>query len=418
MYLIGGGIAAGFVLIAGIILFVTMQKPGTNVAVANPGVAPNIPVANPNAPRVEVADAACEELGRKLEAALMSRQTPALSALFDWNEFANRSLAGMGLSAAEQAGFTRGVTKAVEGPQGLIGSLATRIGSGSAKFVRVTNRPEGKRVLIRMIFEDGASNYIEWVLAIDAGGQLKCVDGYSYLTGELLTTTIRRLMVPAMAGLHPTILQKLSGTERDAAKHLDNMQKMMGAVKSGQFQEVLVIYAKLPDSLKREKAILLQRMMATQQLGDAEYTKALEDFQKYFPDDPALDLIRLDYWVLKKDYQAAIDGLKRLETAMGGIDGHLHSLMAIQFVQLGNIAEARKAAEESLVVDPDCGTPYQAMVMTNLKEQKYDDALKHMKLLFEKAIMEFLEMKTDPDFAGFLKSPQYKEWLAWRSNQK
>ena len=42
VYLIGGGIEAGFVLIVGIILFVTMQKPGTNVAVAiMPVIAPS-----------------------------------------------------------------------------------------------------------------------------------------------------------------------------------------------------------------------------------------------------------------------------------------------------------------------------------------------------------------------------------------
>ncbi|MBS0202703.1 MAG: hypothetical protein JSS49_07370 [Planctomycetes bacterium] len=412
LLIIGGSIAAGFVLIVGLLILVGLQWSNRNNIAANPVGGHNVVPALP--PQGNLSDAACEECGRKLEAALMSRQAALLSTQFDWNKFAARAVIGLGVSARDQEGFTRGVTTAVENPNGLIGSLSSRIGSGSAKFIRVTNKPDGKRILVRLIFEDGTSNYTEWVPGQSMAGELKIVDGYSYLSGELFTTTIRRLMIPAMASLQPTLMQKLSGAEREAANHLKQIQKMTTALHSNQPQQALETYAQLPETLKREKALLLQRLSAAQQVSDNEYEKVLVDFDKYYPGDPALDFVRLDYWVMKKDHQAAVDGLKRLEKAMEGTDGHLHGLLAIELAQVGRFAEARTAADESIQLEPEGGTAYQAIVLADVKEQKYEDALQNMKQMFEKTQLEFLEMATDPDFAGFVKSPQYNEWLTFR----
>lgn len=408
---LGGGIAAGLVLVMGVAIAVGLRASGKQGAAANQAA---MPVPAPAVNQASIADADFEQLGNQMQSALMSKQIAQVSALFDWNVFASRSATGLGMTPAELSGFATGITRSAENPAGLIGSMTSRIGSGSAKYVRVIQRPDGKRILVRLIFEDGTSNYMEWVPAKNAAGQLKIVDGYSYLSGELFSATIRRLIIPSMASLQPNLINKLSGAERESAQYMQQLQKMTAAVRSNQPQQVLTFYAQLPESLKKEKACLLQRLNASQQIGDDEYLKSLEDFQKYFPGDPALDFIRLDYWAMKKDFPAAVEGIKRLETAMGGIDGHLHGLLAIELYESGKLQDARDAAAEAIGVEPELGTPYQAIVMVDLKEQKFDDALKNMKLLFEKSQQEFLDMETNPEFADFLKSTQHEEWLAYR----
>ena len=412
--LIGVGVAAGTLIAMGIIAAISSPLSARKNIAATTASDPSAPIAAVS--QTGVTDAACEELGRQLEAAFMTKQVPAISTHFDWNAFAGLALTGLEVPVQEKAGFTRGFTASVESPNGLLGSIASRMGTGSAKFIRVRTTPEGKRILVRMLFEDGSSNYIEWVPVMNESGQLKIVDGYVYMSGELFSTTLRRVTIPMMAGKQPSLLQRLSGAEREAVKYMQHFQRMTAAFQSGQHQQVLTLYEQLPEALKKEKAILLQCLMAAQNIGDAEYLTAMEAFQKQFPGDVALDFIRLDYLTLKKDLQGVIDALQRLEAAMGG-DAYLHSLMALQLFQLGRLTEARRAAEESMQIEPALAMSYQVLVPISLKEQRFDESLRLMKSFFEKTELEFTDMATDPDFAGFVQSPEYAEWQAYRQPQ-
>lgn len=411
------GVAASFLFVAGMIWAVsTLLSHGGDIA-AKPASGPAGDAASIAAvSQTGVTDAACEELGRRLEAAFMTKQVQSVSTHFDWNAFAGLALTGLDVSAAEKAGFTRGFTGAVESPNGFLGSITTRMGTGSVKFIRVRTTPSGKRILLRTLFEDGTTNYIEWVPVQNEAGQLKIVDGYVYISGELLSTTIRRVTVPMLAGKQPTLLQRMSGAEREGVKYIQHVQRMTTALQSGQYQQVLALYEQLPESLKQEKAVLLQCLMAAQNVGDAEYLTVMETFQKQFPGDVALDFIRLDYLTLKNDLQGVIEALRRLEAAMGG-DAYLHSLMALQLLQLGRLPEARLAAEESMRLEPALAMPYQVLVPVSLREQRFEESLRLMKLLFEKTTMEFTDMATDPDFAGFIQSPEYAEWQTYRQQQ-
>ena len=363
-----------------------------------------------------VTDAACEALGRELETAFMSKQVSLIAPHFDWSQFAAIVLSGLDVSARNAADFTAGMRNSAEAPTGMLGSIMGRLGeNGTVRFLRVRNVTEGKRVLLRILFEDGGVNYIEWVPTMSSG-QLKIVDGYVYLSGELFSTTVRRITVPMLAGLQPSLVQRLNGAEREAMAYLKTIEQISAATQGGRFAEVISLYQQLPESLKKEKAFMLQWLTASQSAGEAQYLQALEAFRTQFPNDVALDFILLDYQALNEDFQGAADGLRRLESSMGG-DSHLHSLLAMQLIQLGQLADARKTAEEAMQMDSDLTTPIQILVQISCKEQQYDEALMLMKRMLDAYELEFLEMQNDPDFAGFVASPQFTEWQEYRASK-
>jgi tetratricopeptide (TPR) repeat protein len=246
-------------------------------------------------------------------------------------------------------------------------------------------------------------------------GQLKVADGYVYLSGELFSTTMRRITVPMLAGMQPSLVERLNGAEQEAMKYLKTIEQLSAAAQGGRLDEVRLLYQQLPESLKKEKVFMLQWLTASQNASETEYLQALEAFRSQFPNDVALDFILLDYQALHEDYQGAADALRRLEASMGG-DSHLHSLLAVQQMQLGQLAESRKTAEETMQMDPELDLPIQILAQISCKEERYDEVLALMKQMLETYGIEFLEMPTDPDFAGFVASPQYAEWQQYRAS--
>ena len=65
----------------------------------------------------------------------------------------------------------------------------------------------------------------------------------------------------------------------------------------------------------------------------------LEDFRKYYSQDPCLDLLLIDYYTLKKDYAQAIPCVDRLDKSVGG-DPYLNVLRAASTSAAGHLNEA------------------------------------------------------------------------------
>lgn len=53
----------------------------------------------------------------------------------------------------------------------------------------------------------------------------------------------------------------------------------------------------------------------------------------------------------------------------------------------------------------------------DLKQQKYDDALARMKDVESRFEVSFDDIEQQEEYAGFVKSPQYAQWLEYRKAQ-
>jgi tetratricopeptide (TPR) repeat protein len=341
--------------------------------------------------------------------AVADRDARAFDDLFDWDAVLDRATDGIDVPAKIRASF---LTTLRAGNRGL-GKTVTALCSQGASYTLLRTRTEGDqgRALFRVLPPAGGVNYHEFLLARRPSGQIKGVDLQVFVTGELFSTTMRRLIIPLVAQENQGFLDKLRGRENEFYRHISDIQRMGKARQDGQPSQALAIYRQLPASVRQDKTVQLIRLQAAQASGDdEEYLGAMEDFRASFPDDACMDLMCIDYYLLKKQYADALAGIDKVDKAVGG-DPYLNLVRANANFESGKFAEAREAASKAIEDEPTMVEAYWSLVAISLREKKFDDTLKLLRMIATKFHVEFQDLAKVPEYADFVKSPQYKEWL-------
>lgn len=83
----------------------------------------------------------------------------------------------------------------------------------------------------------------------------------------------------------------------------------------------------------------------------------------------------------------------------------------------GNLVEAHKFANAARTTHPELNDVYWLEVNIALKEMNFDEVLANLKKLKSKFNFAIADLTTLPDYAEFVKSPQYKEWLEYEKGK-
>jgi hypothetical protein len=127
-------------------------------------------------------------------------------------------------------------------------------------------------------------------------------------------------------------------------------------------------------------------------------------------------MLLIDYYLKKGDFEKSLKQINLVDKSIGG-DPCLNTIRAnIQFAA-GNFDKARQLGEQIREELPDMTAGYWLPVNIALKEMKYDDVLAGLKAIRLKFNVTFGDLSTYPDYAGFAKSPQYQEWLAFEKGE-
>lgn len=352
-----------------------------------------------------------DALVRSVEAAVANQDARAFSAILDQEKMVDRILVGLGVNAKFRAGFMKGM---IEGG-GLTNLSNEIIGAvqkgGDYKFVRMTENGGEFRPLFRLTLPDsGGINYHELVVSTDAAKRPRIADMYVYLSGELLTQTIRRLVLPAVAAENAGIMARLTGTESDFLKHISTMQQINSLQKSGQFQQAMGLFATLPDSLQRDKTILLTKLLVAQQLNDQEYAKVIKDLDQYFPNDAARDFRAMDLLVLQEQHEELIQTIDRLLAVLQ--DPYLNILKVDSLLALDRTEDAQKAVAAAKAVAPDKIDIYWVEISLTLRTKDHAQTAALLDEIGEKFGMTFNDLTAIPEYADFAASDLGKAWMA------
>jgi tetratricopeptide (TPR) repeat protein len=241
-------------------------------------------------------------------------------------------------------------------------------------------------------------------------GEIRIVKMYVYLAAETMAKILRRAFLAAVASESRTLLERLQGKESDFVKHIAETQAMTAAVQNGQPQRAIAIYRKLPLSLQKDKSLLLIRYRAAAELQDDEYTKAMDDFRKYHPDDPCIDIICVDAHFQDGEFDEALACVDRLDEAVGG-DPYLELIRANVCIQDEDYDGARKLAHKALEAEEDLIDAQWCLITISLAEKDFDETSRLLTKLAEEFGMEFDDLTQVPEYAEYVKSPQYRQWL-------
>ena len=194
-------------------------------------------------------------------------------------------------------------------------------------MIRLLEGTPTKRILFRLLPESGGVNYHELLMRAMPDGSPRVVDIYVFATGERLSETARRVLIQSQAADSPSLLDRLTRRESAAAKSFKSTLAVLEAIRNGQPQEALRVCNELPPEVQRQKFVLLLRYQAACQVSDAELDQAVEAFRQEFPDDPAQDLLSIDYFINHQRYTDANRAIARVKKRTGG-DAYLEMLSA------------------------------------------------------------------------------------------
>ncbi len=384
--------------------------------VARPGEAPQVTASLPGGWGQPTSDE-CLAFVESYTAAIEQGDMWAVNRLIDWQEILQTATGGVSMKAEQLAEFKQGVLNSVSGPSGLSSQLITAVREGgSYDFLRLREVDGRQRALFRLLLPEGTMNYHELPLAKSPGGDIRVTDLYVYASGEPISATLRRAFLPIAAHSDRSLFQKLTGQESAFIEHIDSFRQMSEASGANEHAEVVRIYHTLPMSLQKEKNYLLVRYSAAMQLDDTEYLAALNDFRKYYPRDPCIDMLSIDYFLMQKQYDKSLACIDSLDKAVGG-DPYCDVLRGNIEMQQPDLAAARKHFTAACEADPKLLGARVGLLDVNTAEGNFDEATQHLQVLVDDFHVQIENLSEMPEYAELLRSPQFKAWRTARETR-
>ncbi|MBY0397444.1 MAG: hypothetical protein K2X91_13400 [Thermoleophilia bacterium] len=334
-------------------------------------------------------------------------------ALFDGDAFFERAMKGIEIDPGKREAFRRQNLDAMGRIGYLVDPLARQLGRGGRlDFLRSRSRDKATTALIRLRSAEGGITYTELYLSRGADGRVRAFDYYGFFTGEFCSQTIHRVLLGAVAFENRGVIARLLGSDREYVDSLPRIAEMYKHSKAGEFAEALRVRASLPDGVRRRKEILLAGIQIAQGIDEAAYLKAIDEFQAALPDDPCLHVHLIDGNTLRKKYDAALAEVDRLERSVGG-DPCLDALRANIQLAGDRPDRARECAERLARALPDDRDARFVVIDVDLQRKDYPRVLDALKAIDRDFDLEIGDLAGQEAYAGFLKSPQYRDWLAY-----
>jgi tetratricopeptide (TPR) repeat protein len=352
------------------------------------------------------------EFGQKFAQALNDRDQPALTKLIDNKAFGTRVFRDLGMSDYQLEGFLKGFGPAtVKIADQMVRLLAKQ--NGSAKMMGLLARGKERRPFIRIEFEAGGFDYLEFVVSPNANGDYQAVDWYQLTSGQLMSTAVgsaaRVLIDP-----NPNILKSLLGIKSVDKDLVDQVKVIGDLTRLGKHREAIAAIDKLPKEIANSKLFVFRRVQLAGMVNDdALYQKSLATLSELYGDDPTAAALLLDHYIFEKQYGKVIVGITAIQSRFGS-DGATQALKSVMYRLNKEIDQSLATAKGAIVLEPDRAASYFVLMDAQLAAAHYDDAVTSMNTLESQFGYSFLPKNVEklPDMAAFIKSNAYKKWRA------
>jgi hypothetical protein len=359
-------------------------------------------------------DEQCRVFAASMEKAVASGDAATVNALIDWHGMFSRAIEEVDVQVTLRMQFIDGAKKGAEGSGGFTDAMIAEVRKGGKfRLLRLHTVGKEKRALFRLLLAPQGVNYVDmilmsWMSWPDATA--KAGDMYIFSRGELHSEGLRREYLPLVQQASRGRLATLTGNQSDYIKSHLQIQEMATCIRNSQPQRAMEIYGRLPESVQKDKSVLLLRIKAAQGVGPADYLAAIKAMESAYPNDPCTVLFSIDAFPLQRRRADAIRAIDRLDEVVGG-DPYLNVLRAMRYVEINDYPKARAAAQKTIDAEPTLIVGYTASVAISLASKDFKET-NRLFALIEKQLGEKIgDLTSVPMYAEYVKSPEYQQWL-------
>ena len=156
---------------------------------------------------------------------------------------------------------------------------------------------------------------------------------------------------------------------------------------------------------------MLIAIFASSKISEEKYIAAIDRFRAAHPDEACIDLIAIDSYVVKKDYQSALQAVEQLDKAVGG-DPYLRMMRANIYFAANQLQDAEREALKAIAEDAGLVDAWLIRVNVSMKQRDFARTAELLTKIQQDLNVELADLTTIPEYAEFVKSDEYQKWLA------
>jgi len=289
---------------------------------------------------------------------------------------------------------------------------AVRKNGRAFTFVGVRRFNNEYQLLFRSIGPNNGLVYYGYPMGKSASGAITLVDVFCFAPPELMSETIRRGCLTAVAAVDKSAVEDWTEKQKDYIDSQQDWNDFANQCIAGRHAVAEKTYTKLPASLGSDPYLLYQRARVAIREDESTFLAAIAPWQKERPNDPALQLLVSEYYVQRNRAVEAIVAYDKLNAQLGG-DPQLDLRIAKLHAGLGHTNEVRTNLWQAINRDPPDAVAFAELLSWNLLEHNYEQAARVLTLQ-EKMFHADLKpaIRSDERFKEFRQSAPGKKWLA------
>ncbi len=195
------------------------------------------------------------------------------------------------------------------------------------------------------------------------------------MTGGTISQTLRRMFIPLLAASQKGFMEKMSEKDKAVINNMDAIKQFAQAVKGqGDVKTAYDRYRSLPDELRSSKFLHIMAIQLAQKLGDSgeSIPQEMERFKTSYPNDRAINILSIDYYIIKKQYDKSLEAVEGLNKSIGG-DPYLDFIRGNILVAMQQSDKAKEAFEKAIQAEPDMEEAYVALLGIAVDKKDHDE---------------------------------------------
>jgi len=278
-------------------------------------------------------------------------------------------------------------------------------------------------VLRFRIRRDGTLDYADYVFG-QPQGRWQLLDANVYSTGTKVTELMRDMMIPALAEIDRSILDRLFARQSTSRMYVDNLPKLQQGILLARSrnpesaQKAIHIYHALPPEIQHTRFGQLMYIIAAAGLPDAlaangEYAHALASFERHFPNDPASALFAIDQTVLSGDFQQTHEVLTKLKSITE--DDYIDFYRGFIYLHQKAYDQAEQCARNWIDQHPNDIEGWELLLEVGYAADQHAITVAALTELETKFALDYSAVATAEGWEAFRNSPEGVKWLRIRS---